>query len=53
MFSFIPLINNLVTIGLRFVLLSISATSSSEMMVLRFFFWVVLFNVFINIIHII
>ena len=54
--SFLPLINNTVTIGLNFLLLSISAISSSKtinILKFYFFFCVVFFNIFLNIIHII
>ena len=52
MFSFQPLINNSVTIGLCFLLLSISVILYQKQY-FPFFIWVVLFNVFLNIIHII
>ena len=39
MFSFLPIINNSVTIGLRFLLLSLSAiTSKKTINILRFLF---------------
>ena len=54
MFSFIRVINNSITVQLRFLLLRISAIILSKTInILRFFIWVFFFNVFINIIHII
>ena len=47
MFSFLPLVNNSITAGLRFLLPSISDQSFA------FLIWIVFFNIFINIICII
>ena len=53
MFSFLPLINNSVTIRLCFLLVSISAIISSKTINFFVFYWNYIFNVFINLIHII
>ena len=54
MLNFLPLINNLVTIGLPFLLLSISTIIRSKYdQYFAFFIWIVFFSIFINIIHII
>ena len=54
MSNFIPLINNSVTTEFSFVLLIISAIISPKTIsTLRFFTYIVLFNIFVNILHII
>ena len=53
MFRFLPLINTLVTIGVSFLLLSISAIISSNTLNFVFLIWILFFNIFINIIYII
>ena len=45
-FSFLPLINNSVTTGLSFSLLSIPATMSSKMIIILRFNWIALFTTF-------
>ena len=59
-FNFPPLINNSGTKGLRFLLLIISTSYHQIQSIffivkipLMFFIWIVFFNIFINIIHII
>ena len=54
MLSFLPLINSSVTIELRFLLLIIPAIISSKTIsTLPFFSWIVFFNIFMNMLHII
>ena len=52
MFSFLPLINNLVTIGLCILLPHISNYIIKYNRYFLYFIWVIFFNIFINIIHI-
>ena len=53
MFSFVPLINNSVITGLHFLLLIILAIMSPKYINTICFFWIVIVNSYINIIHII
>ena len=52
MFSFLPVIHNLVIIGSSFLLQSISAIISSKTTKILFLIWIVFFSVSINIIKI-
>ena len=53
-FNFLPLINNSVTTGFSYLLLIMSAIMSSKTInVLRFFTYIVFFNISVNILHII